>query len=59
MEDIVLLDVPTGKITTLAHQMGGLYHPRHIHPTINRKGNKVAFTVADGPNSKVAVISID
>ncbi len=58
MEDIVLLDVPTGKITKLAHQMGGLSHPRHIHPNMNRKGSKVVFTVADGLNSRVAVVDI-
>lgn len=58
-EDLVMLDVYSGKITKLARIMGGLRHPRHIHPNITPDGSKVMFTVADGVNSRVAVIKID
>ena len=59
LEDVVLFDVATGKTRVLAHQMEGRDHPRQMHPSLNRKGDKVHFTVADGPNSKVAVVRID
>ena len=59
LEDVVLFDVLTGKTEILANQMEGRDHPRQMHPGINRKGDKVYFTVADGPNSKAAVVKID
>jgi hypothetical protein len=58
-EDVVMLDVPSGKVTKLARITGGLGHPRHIHPNITPDGSKVMFTVADGKGSRVAVIKID
>ena len=59
LENIVLFDVPAKQTTILARQTEGQGHPRQMHPIINRKGNKVCFTVTDGPTSKVAVIKID
>ncbi|MFI4912510.1 MAG: oligogalacturonate lyase family protein [Sedimentisphaeraceae bacterium JB056] len=59
MEDIVLFDLTTGKTKVLAHQLEGLHHPRQMHPGINRNGDKVYFTVADGPHSRAAYLNID
>jgi Tol biopolymer transport system component len=59
MEDVVLFDLRTGKTRVLAHQLEGLHHPRQMHPGINRAGDKVYFTVAEGPNSRAAYVEID
>ncbi len=59
LENVMLFDVVTGQTKVLARQVEGRDHPRQMHPLITRKGDKVCFTVGDGPNSKVAVVNID
>jgi hypothetical protein len=59
LEDLVLYDVNEKKFTLLATVNEGLNHPRHIHPQINYAGTKVAFTEADGYNSRVAFVKLD
>lgn len=59
LESIGFFDVESGQVRVLARQMEGKDHPRHMHPLITRKGDKVCFTVADGSNSKIAVVDID
>lgn len=59
LEDVMLFDADTGQLRVLAHQMEGRDHPRQMHPLITRSGKMVCFTVADGPNSKIAVVNID
>ncbi len=59
LENVTLFDTATGQLRVLARQMEGRDHPRQMHPLITRKGDKVCFTVADGPNSKIAVVNID
>jgi Tol biopolymer transport system component len=59
LENIMLYDARTKKLTRLARQMEGLNHPRHMHPLLSRDGSKVCFTVADKANSRVAVMFIE
>jgi len=59
LENITLFDAVTGQLRVLARQMEGRDHPRQMHPLITRKGDKVCFTVAEGPNSKIAVVNVD
>lgn len=58
LENVVLFNVTKNKTTTLARQMAGIGHPRHMHPNVSRSGKYVAFTVAQGANSKVAFMNI-
>jgi hypothetical protein len=56
VEGIFLFDNVTKQITHLVDVMEGLNHPRQVHPQINEDATLVAYTEAEGPTSKVAVI---
>ncbi len=55
---IFLIEVATGKSKLLCRVPAGAQQPRHLHPNFSTDGRKVAFTVADGKNSQVALVDI-
>lgn len=55
---LFLIDAATGKSTTLAVQPVGQFHPRHAHPSISPRADRVGFTVASGSTARVAVMTL-
>lgn len=55
---LILIEVATGRCEPLCKFTAGRTHPRHIHPNFSPDGAKVAFTLADGSASQVAVIAL-
>jgi hypothetical protein len=56
---IILIEVATGKVELICHFLRGPSHPRHPHPNFSPDGTKIAFVVADGPEtSQVAYVDV-
>ncbi len=58
LEWLGIFNMKTKKHTRILRFLEGRDHPRQAHPAINGDGTKVAFTTADGYNSRVAIIDV-
>ncbi len=58
MSGVLLVDTKTGKQQVLCRFPRGNRHPQHPHPNFSPDGTKIAFTIAEGPNSQVAWVDI-
>jgi dipeptidyl aminopeptidase/acylaminoacyl peptidase len=55
---ILLVDTQTGEQRVLCRFARGPKHPAHPHPTFSPDGTQIAFTLADGENTQVAVVDV-
>lgn len=55
---IMLVDTRTGDHRILCKFARRNGHPGHPHPNFSPDGSKIAFTLADGPNTQVAVVDV-
>ena len=58
MSGILLVDTDTGNQQVLCRLPRLQKHPGHPHPNFSPDGKKIAFTVAEGPNTQVAWVDI-
>jgi len=56
MSGILLVDTQTGRQEVICRFPRGQKHPAHPHPSFSPDGKKIAFTLAAGPDSHVAVV---
>lgn len=55
---ILLVDTKTGKQAVVCKFPRLQSHPGHPHPNFSPDGTKIAFTLADGPNTQVAWVDV-
>lgn len=55
---ILLVDTRTGKQTVVCKFPRKQGHPGHPHPNFSPDGTKIAFTLADGPNTQVGWVDV-
>lgn len=58
MQPLLRIDIATGRTEVLTRQLVGRVHPRHAHPNFSPDGKNVAFTVAAGKTSRIAVLPL-
>ena len=58
MSGVLLVDIETGEQRILCRFPRHQKHPGHPHPNFSPDGTKIAFTLADGDYSQVAVVDI-
>ena len=58
MSGVLLVDTKTGRQQVLCRFPRGNSHPFHPHPNFSPDGKRIAFTIADGPNSQVGWVDV-